>query len=211
MPKKALIKGVFAVCLPESHRSPVGRCRWARSLGVSEGAAPLLCVPLIPTAQNHQKRPPKSSVQKGVQERVQPRVNVAEPEPSCPQLPGNWVVDEGVHHVSYEKRSPAQAETAHNNCQRLRCLCLYAHAAVCNRSRLRGRGACSWSNTVVIQWIWGSGSPHSDDWICAGGGSRAGALQSLNLSDMCHGGDIDALICQDHEDQRNVEGHSWAD
>lgn len=170
-----------------------------RPVGVSVGVAPLPSVPLIPAAEDHQERPPKGAVQKGVQEGVQPRVNVPEPQPGRPQLPGHGVMDERVHHVGDEERRPAQAETAHYDRQRLCRLRLDAHAAVGYGSLLRGRGAHRCPEAVVLQWIRGSGRPDNDDGSGPGDGGGAGPLESLDLPHVGHGGDVDALVGQDHE------------
>lgn len=77
-------------------------------------------VPLhIPTAQDPQEGSPKSPVQKSIQEWIQARVDVTQPEPSGPHLPGHAVINEGIHHVGNEEGRPAQTEAAHNDSQRL--------------------------------------------------------------------------------------------
>lgn len=73
----------------------------------------------ISTAQDHKEGSPKSSVQKSIQERIQARVDVTQPEPCGPHLPGYTVIDEGIHHVGDEEGSPTQTEAAHDDSQRL--------------------------------------------------------------------------------------------
>lgn len=83
--------------------------------------APLPGIALISTAQYHKEGSPKSPVQKSIEERVQARVDVAQPEPGRPDLQWHAVIDEGVHHVGDEKGCPAQTEAAHDYGQRFGC------------------------------------------------------------------------------------------
>lgn len=160
---------------------------------MSVGVAPLSCVALISTAEDDQERPPKGPVQKGVEEGVQPRVNVAEPQPCCPQLPGHRVVDERVHNIGDEEWSPTQAETAHDDRQRLCCLGLNSHATVGHGRLLGGRGRCC-SQAIVRQRVGGCGQLHRDCGSRAGDRSRASPLQCLDLTHVGHGSHIDALV-----------------
>lgn len=173
--------------------------------------APLTSISFVSAAENHQKGPSKSPVQEGVQEGVQSWVNVPQPQPGCPQLPGHWVVNEGVYNIGDEKRCPAQAEAAHDHCQCFCCLSLDAHPTVCYGRVIWWGGAHRRPEAVVLQRVRGRGASHSDHWICASDRSRASPLKCLNLPHVSHGGDVNALVGQDHEGQRDVEGHGGAD
>lgn len=160
---------------------------------MSVGVAALPCVPLISTAEDDQEGPPKGPVQEGVEEGVQARVDVAEPQPRRPQLPGHRVLDERVHHVGDEERCPAKAETAHDDRQRLGCLGLHSHATVVHGRLLCGGGRCC-PEAVVLQRVRRGGQLHRvcgrrpRDW------RRASPLQRFDLAHVGHGGHIDALV-----------------
>lgn len=175
------------------------------------GAGALLSVTVVSAAKNHEKRPSKSLVQVGIQEGVQSWVNVPQPQPGCPNLPGYRVMDEGVHHIRDEKWRPAQGEAAHYDRQCLCCSRLNAHASVSSLRLFWGQGPGRCPQAVVIPWIRGVGRLYGYDLVRMCRRKGAGTVKSLYLPDMDHGSDIDALIGQNHEGQRHVEGDGRAD
>lgn len=164
------------ITVPERNGCSVYSCRASSA----RAKAPLAGIAHVPTAQDHEEGSAKSPVQKGIEEWVQARVNVSQPQPCGPHLPRHAVLDERVQHVSDEEWCPAQAEAAHNDCQRLGRFGLDLHAA--------GAGVFV---TVVRGYGSGSGTPQYPD-----------------LPSMLHSCHIDALVGEDHQAQRHVEGHS---
>lgn len=99
----------------------------AGSVGPQDGR-PAISLP--PTTQNDEEGTTEGLVEEGVKDGVQHGVDVAQPQTGHPQLGGHCVVYERVHHIGDKERRPAEAETPHNDAQRLRCLRLSSHAVV---------------------------------------------------------------------------------
>lgn len=76
-------------------------------------------VAFIITAQDDKEGTSKRLIQEGVEKGVQPRIYIAKPEKSSPQLPRDGVVYERIHDVGDEEGSPAEAEAAHDDAQGL--------------------------------------------------------------------------------------------
>lgn len=70
---------------------------------------------VVAAAQNKQKGPTEGPVEEGVQEGVKARVDVAQPQPGCPQLPWHRVVQEWVEHIGEKEWRPAGTEAAHDD------------------------------------------------------------------------------------------------
>lgn len=133
-------------------------------------------------AENDEEGTTEGFVEEGIKDGVEHGVDVAQPQAGSPQLLGHCVVYEGVHHVGDEERSPTEAKAAHDDAQSLGCLGLSAHAVV----------------ALVVRAVRG-GVPRS---TCP--------LQDTNLSGVLPRRHINALIGQDHQTQRDVEGHHGA-
>lgn len=139
-------------------------------------------VPLPPTAQDDEEGTAEGLVEEGVEDGVQHGVDVAQPQTGHPQLIRHRVVYKRVHHVGDEERRPAEAETPHDDAQSLCRLRFCPHAVVALMvSRVHARR---------------TGSPRP--------------LQHADLQGVRAGRDVDPLVGQHHEDQRDVEGHHRA-
>lgn len=139
-------------------------------------------VSLITTAQDDEEGTSERLVQEGVEERVQPWIDVAQPQESCPQLPRHRVVYERVHYVCDKEGGPAQAEAPHDDAQGLGSFGLSLHAVRAVLVR------------VVLPAI--SGGP------CT--------LEHPDLAGVLPGCDVDAVVGQHHQEEGNVEGHHGA-
>lgn len=139
-------------------------------------------VSLITTAEDDEEGTSERLVQEGVEKRVQPWIDVAQPQESRPQLSWHRVVYERVHYVCDKEGSPAQAEAPHDDAQGLGSFGLSLHAV------------CAVLVRVVLPAV--------------GGGPCA--LQHLDLAGMLPGRDVDAVVGQHHQEEGNVEGHHGA-
>lgn len=157
------------------------------SVGPQDGRP---AVPLPPTAQDDEEGTPEGLVEEGVEDGVQHGVDVAQPQTGHPQLIRHRVVYKRVHHVGDKERRPAEAETPHDDAQSLCCLRFCPHAVV---ALMVGRVRCT----------------HARRARCAATGSTR-PLQHADLQGVCTGRDVDPLVGQHHEDQRDVEGHHRA-
>lgn len=150
-------------------------------------------VPLPPAAQDDEEGTAEGLVEEGVEDGVQHGVDVAEPQAGRPQLVWHCVVYKRVHHVGDKERRPAEAETAHDDAQRLCRLGLCPHAVVA---------------LVVGRVRRGAGAQAGGTRRAAAGASRP--LQHADLQGVRPRRDVDPLVGQHHEDQRDVEGHHGA-
>lgn len=157
--------------------------------GGAQDGRPAVALP--PAAQDDEEGTAEGLVEEGVEDGVEHGVDVAQPQAGHPQLLRHRVVDERVHHVGDEERRPAQAEAAHDDAQSLGRLGLCPHAVVpLVVGRVRRRAGAR-----------------------AGGTRRAAAARPLQHADLqgvssCR--DVDPLVGQHHEEQRDVEGHHGA-
>lgn len=174
-------------------RGAVDLCGCAGSAGPQDGRP---AVPLPPTAQDDEEGTAEGLVEEGVEDGVQHGVDVAQPQAGCPQLVRHCVVYEGVNYVGDEERRPAEAETPHDDAQRLGCFSFCSHTVVSLMvSRVRRTSTGPRVGTRSTR--------------CAATGSSS-PLQHADLPGVCTGRDVDPLVGQHHEDQRDVEGHHRA-
>lgn len=176
--------------LLEHVRGAVYLCGRARSAGAEDGRS---AVPLPPATQDDEEGTAEGLVEERVEDGVQHGVDVAQPQAGSPQLFGHGVVYKGVHNIGNEERRPAQAEAAHDDAQRLCRLSFCSHAVV---ALMVGRIRCTGANPTR--------SPGGT------GTSSSGPLQHTDLQGVRPGCDVDPLVGQHHEDQRDVEGHQGA-
>lgn len=138
-------------------------------------------VSLITTAQDDEEGTSERLVQEGIEEGVQPWIDVAQPQESCPQLPRHRIVYERVHYVCDKEGGPAQAEAPHDDAQGLGSFGLGLHAM----------------RAVLVRLV-----PAVSRGPCA--------LQHPDLPGVLPGGDVDAIIGQHHQQEGKVEGHHRA-
>lgn len=162
----------------------------AGSAGPQDGRP---AVSLPPTAQDDEEGTAEGLVEEGVEDGVQHGVDVAQPQASRPQLVWHRVVYKRVHHIGDEERCPAEAETPHNDAQSLCCLCLCSHTVV----------------ALMVSRVCTSADTGARSTRRTGTGSSR-PLQHADLQGVCTGCDVDPLVGQHHEDQRDVEGHHGA-
>jgi len=149
--------------------------------GVSGSQDGRPAVPLLPTTKDDEEGTAEGLVEEGIEDWVQHGVDVTQPQAGDPQLLGYCVVYEWVHHISDKEWCPTEAKTSHNDAEGLCCLGFCSHAVV----------------ALMVSRI------------CTSRRSSR-PLQHTDLQSVCSSCDVDPLVSQHHEDQRDVEGYQRA-